>query len=161
VLRGRGPQKHDHAKDMTLSPQDALTIVALLATGLGLLVAAHALRVPYPILLVLGGLALGFIPGMPHLDLDPQLVLVGILPPLLYATAFYTPLREMRQAARSITSLALGLVFATVVAVALVAHYAVGLPWPVAFVLGAIVAPTDPVAATAIADRIGLPRNSS
>jgi Na+/H+ antiporter len=144
---------------MTLSPQDALTIVALLTAGLGLLVAAHALRLPYPILLVLGGLALGFIPGMPQLHLNPQLVLVGILPPLLYATAFYTPLREMRQAARSITSLALGLVFATVVVIAVVGHYAIDLPWPVAFVLGAIVAPTDPVAATTIADRVGLPRN--
>jgi CPA1 family monovalent cation:H+ antiporter len=144
---------------MTLSPHDALTIVALLAAGLGLLVAAHLVRIPYPILLVLGGLALGFIPGVPHLHLNPELVLVGILPPLLYATAFYTPLREIHKAARSISSLAFGLVFATIAAVAAVAHYAIDMPWPVAFVLGAIVAPTDPVAATAIADRIGLPRN--
>jgi CPA1 family monovalent cation:H+ antiporter len=143
---------------MSLSPHDALTIAALLTAVLGLLVGAHALRVPYPILLVLGGLALGFIPGVPDLQLTPELVLVGILPPLLYATAYYTPLREMRQTARSISSLALGLVFATIVAVAAVAHYAIGMPWPVGFVLGAIVAPTDPVAATAIADRVGLPR---
>lgn len=144
---------------MTVSPHEALTIVALLTAGLAMLVAAHALRVPYPILLVLGGLALGFIPGMPYLALNPELVLVGILPPLLYATAYYTPLREIRQVARSISSLAVGLVGATIVAVAAVAHYALGMSWEVGFVLGAVVAPTDPVAATAIADRIGLPRN--
>src|SRR3954465_8194811 len=124
---------------MTLSPHDALQIAALLTAGIGLLVAAYAPRIPYPILLVLGGLALGFIPGVPHFHLDPTLVLVGILPPLLYATAFYTPLQESRQLARTITSLAIGLVLATVVAVAAVAHYAIGTSWPVGFVLGAIV----------------------
>jgi CPA1 family monovalent cation:H+ antiporter len=143
---------------MNLPAHDALTIVALLTAGLGLLVAANALRLPYPILLVLGGLVLGFIPGVPQLHLSPELVLVGVLPPLLYATAYYTPLREFRETARSISSLAIGLVFATMVAVAAVAHYAIGMRWEVGFVLGAIVAPTDPVAATAIADRIGLPR---
>jgi CPA1 family monovalent cation:H+ antiporter len=141
-----------------VSTHEALLIAALLTAMLGLLVAAYTLRIPYPILLVLGGLALGFIPGVPDVHLDPRLVLVGILPPLLYATAYYTPLREIRNVARSVSSLAFGLVLATMLAIAAVAHYSIGLPWNVAFVLGAIVSPTDPVAATAIATRIGLPR---
>src|SRR6058998_1354790 len=100
---------------MTLSADETLQIAALPTAGISLLVAAHVLRIPYPILLVLGGLVLGFVPGMPHLQLDPALVFVGILPPLLYATAYYTPLREIKEAARYISSLAVGLVFATVV----------------------------------------------
>src|SRR4051794_38610167 len=114
---------------MTLSPDESLQIAGLLAAGLGLLIAAYALRIPYPILLVLGGLALGFVPGMPHVQLDPRIVLVGILPPLLYATAYFTPLREIKNAARYISSLAVGLVLATIVGVAAVAHSVIGLPW--------------------------------
>jgi monovalent cation/hydrogen antiporter len=141
-----------------ISDHEALLIAALLVLALGVLAIAPTLRVPYPILLVLGGLALGLIPGIPHPQLDPDLVLVGILPPLLYAAAFFTPLRELRRNARAIGALAIGLVLATVVVVAAVGHYAVGLAWSVAFVLGAVVAPTDPVAVTALAERIGMPR---
>jgi monovalent cation/hydrogen antiporter len=144
---------------MTISASDALLLLALLAIAAGLLAVAQRVRVPYPILLVLGGLVLALIPGLPHPGLDPKLVLIGILPPLLYSTAFYTSVRELRRNIRALASLSIGLVIATTVAVAAVAHYAVtGMSWSTAFVLGAIVAPTDPVAATAIADRIGLPR---
>src|SRR5712691_1251261 len=88
------------------------------------------------------------------------LALVGVLPPLLYSTAFYTSVRELRRNIRAISSLSIGLVIATTVAVAAVMHAAVGgMTWSTAFVLGAIVAPTDPIAATSIAERIGLPRN--
>ena len=116
------------------------------------------MRVPYPVLLVIGGGALGFVPGVPEVRLEPDLVLLIALPPLLYAAAFFSSLRDLRANLRPITTLSLGLVLATMVGVAAVAHYAIGLDWPVAFVLGAIVSPTDPVAATAIAGRLGVSR---
>jgi CPA1 family monovalent cation:H+ antiporter len=144
---------------MGFSAHDALVLLALLAAGAGLLVLAPRVRVPYPILLVLGGLAVGFIRGLPHVELRPDVVLVAILPPLLYASAFFTSLRDLKRNARPLSLLAVGLVLATMLAVAAVAHVAIsGLSWPVCFVLGAIVAPTDAVAATAIASRLGIPR---
>ena len=124
-----------------------------------MLVLVPKLRVPYPILLVLGGLALGFAPGLPELDLPPDLVLVGVLPPLLYGAAFFTSLRDLRANLRPVGLLAVGLVLLTIVVVAVVAHTIVpGLPWAAAFVLGAVVSPTDPIAATAIMHRLGVPR---
>ena len=122
-------------------------------------VLAGTIRVPYPILLVLGGLVLGFLPGVPPAELPPDLVLVLFLPPLLYQAAFFSSPRDLRADARAITLLAVGLVLATMSAVAAAAHTVVdGLPWAAAFTLGAIVAPTDPLAATAIARRLGVPR---
>lgn len=131
----------------------------LLAAGTAMLVLVPKLRIPYPILLVLGGLALGFVPGLPEIDLPPDLVLVGVLPPLLYGAAFFTSLRDLRANVRPIGLLAVGLVLLTMVVVAVVAHTIVpGLPWAAAFVLGAVVSPTDPIAATAIMQRLGVPR---
>ena len=124
-----------------------------------MLVLVPKLRIPYPILLVLGGLALGFAPGLPEIDLPPDLVLVGVLPPLLYGAAFFTSLRDLRANVRPVGLLAVGLVLLTIVVVAVVAHTIVPeLPWAAAFVLGAVVAPTDPIAATAIMTRLGAPR---
>jgi CPA1 family monovalent cation:H+ antiporter len=144
---------------LDFTAQDSLILVGLLAAGAALLAAAQFSRVPYPILLVLGGLGLGFLPGMPRIELPPDLVLVAVLPPLLYGSAFFTSLRELRANVQPIGLLAIGLVLTTMVAVAVVAHALVpGLGWPSAFVLGAIVSPTDPTAATAIAERLGLPR---
>jgi CPA1 family monovalent cation:H+ antiporter len=141
------------------SPADSLTLVGLLAAAAGLLALADLIRIPYPIPLVLGGLVLGFVPGMPRIDLPPDIVLVAVLPPLLYGASFFSPLRELRANAKPIGLLAIGLVLTTTVAVAAVAHAAIpGLDWPTAFVLGAIVSPTDPTAATAIAQRLGLSR---
>jgi Na+/H+ antiporter len=138
---------------------DQLVLVALLIGLAALLIAAPVFRIPYPIFLVLGGLALGFVPGVPNLELPPDVVLVAVLPPLLYTTAFFTPLRELRANARAIGVLAVGLVLATTLTVALVAHAAIdGMSWAAAFALGAIVAPTDPLAATAIMRRLGVPR---
>jgi len=138
---------------------DQLVLLALLVGLAALLIAAPALRIPYPIFLVLGGLALGFVPGVPVLELPPDVVLVAVLPPLLYLSAFGTPLRDLRANARAIGILAVGLVVATTVTVAVVAHAAIdGLPWSAAFVLGAVVAPTDPIASTAIMRRLGVPR---
>ena len=141
-----------------LTPADLMVLLGLLAATSALLALAPRLRIPYPILLVLGGLALGFVPGIPAFELPPELVLVGILPPLLYSSAFFTSLRDLRANARPIGLLAVGLVLMTMVVVAVVAHEAIGLDWAAAFVLGAVVSPTDPIAATAISKRLGVPR---
>ena len=144
---------------MHFGTYDQLVLLALLVVLVALLVAAPALRIPYPILLVLGGLALGFVPGMPTISLPPDIVLVAVLPPLLYLSAYNTSLRDLRANVRSIGTLAIGLVVATTASVAVVAHAAIdGLSWPAAFVLGAVVSPTDPIAATAIMRRLGVPR---
>jgi monovalent cation/hydrogen antiporter len=141
------------------SAHDSLILLAIIGAGAGLLALAPLLRVPYPILLVLGGLALGFVPGMPHVVLRPDVVLVAILPPLLYSSAFFTSLRDLRRNIRPLSLLAVALVFVTMLSVAVVCHSAIsGLSWPVCFVLGALVAPTDAVAANAIASRLGVPR---
>ncbi|MDX6563747.1 MAG: monovalent cation/hydrogen antiporter [Gaiellales bacterium] len=144
---------------MSFSAQDSLVLLALLVAAATLLVLAPVLRIPYPILLVLGGLGIGFVPGAPHIALQPEIVLVGFLPPLLYSGAFFTSLRDLRTNARAISLLSVGLVLATMLTVAAVCHTFIdGLSWPICFVIGAIVAPTDAVAATAIASRLGLPR---
>jgi monovalent cation/hydrogen antiporter len=144
---------------MHFGAHDQLVLLALLLAVAALLAAAPALRIPYPILLVLAGLALGFVPGVPTLTLPPELVLVAILPPLLYSSAFFTSLRELRANVRPIGLLAVGLVITTMVAVAVVAHALVDdMSWSAAFVLGAVVSPTDPIAATAIMRRLGVPR---
>ncbi len=135
-----------------------LVLLVVLAAVAACLVLAVRLRVPYPIFLVVGGLAIGLIPGGPRVVLEPDLVLVVVLPPLLYSAAFFSSLQDLRANLRPISLLAVGLVLATTVTVALVARALLGFGWAEAFVLGAIVAPTDPVAATAIARRLAVPR---
>lgn len=135
-----------------------LVLFGLLVAVAGLAVVARVVGVPYPILLTIGGLAIGFVPGVPDVELDPDLVLLIFLPPLLYAAAFFSNLRELRNNLRPIGLLAIGLVIATMVVVAVVAHFAIGLEWQVAFVLGAVVSPTDAVAPAAILRRLGVPR---
>jgi CPA1 family monovalent cation:H+ antiporter len=135
-------------------------LLGILAGVTLLLVAAYLSRIPYPILLTVGGAALGFLlPGLPDVRLEPDLVLLVVLPPLLYSAAFFSDLRELRRNARPIGLLAFGLVLATTVVVAVVARLLVpDLSWEEAFVLGAVLGPTDPVAATAIAGRVGAPQ---
>jgi CPA1 family monovalent cation:H+ antiporter len=134
-------------------------ILGLLFVVAALAVVAQRLAVPYPILLVLGGLVLGFIPGLPEVELDPELVFLLFLPPLLTSVAWFTSWRDFRFNLRPILLLAIGLVLVTTSAVAVVAHGAIaGLTWPVAFVLGAIVSPPDAVAATAITQRLNVPQ---
>jgi len=135
-----------------------LILFGLLLAVAVLAVVARWIRVPYPILLVLGGSALGFAPGVPEVSLDPDLVLLIFLPPLLYSAAFFANLHELRRNAAPIGLLAFGLVLATMGAVAVIAHHAIGLSWAVAFTLGAVVAPTDAVAPVTIVRRLGVPR---
>ena len=122
---------------------------------------SRVLAVPYPILLVVVGSLAGFVPGMPHVTLDPDVVLFVLLPPLLYNAAYSSSLRDLRANARVITLSAVGLVAATTCLVAVAAHLAVPeLPWAACFALGAIISPTDPLAATQIIRRLGLPSRS-
>jgi monovalent cation/hydrogen antiporter len=136
---------------------DLVVLAVLLVAGAFLLLADRT-QIPYPILLVVGGTALAFVPGVSEFVLDPDVVLIAFLPPLLYGVAFFTSLQDLRANYRPIGLLAVGLVAFTTVTVAVVAHHVVGLPWAAAFVLGAVVSPTDPVAATEIAVRSHAPR---
>ncbi len=144
---------------MDFTAHDELALFYLLLALGALLVAAAMRRLPVPVLLVCGGLILGFVPGLPHVELPPDLVLVAILPPLLYSSAFFTGLRDLRHNLRPISLLAVGLVVVTTCGVAVVAHAAISqLSWAGAFTLGAIVSPTDALAATEVARRLNLPR---
>ena len=134
-------------------------VLLLLVMVAGFAVVAYRLRVPYPIMLVLAGLGLSFAPHMPRVPLDPNLVFIIFLPPLLYASAWHTSWREFRHNLVLIGLLAFGLVGFTVWGVAqLSEHFITALDWKAGFVLGAVLSTTDPIAATSIARSIGLPR---
>jgi monovalent cation/hydrogen antiporter len=137
-------------------------ILILLAAVAALATLASRINIPYPILLVLGGLVLGFVPELvpafPHVELEPDVVFLLFLPPLLYVSALFTSWRDFRANLRPISLLAVGLVLMTTCVVGAVAHWVVGMPWAAAFVLGAIVSPTDAIAATSVAQRLGVPR---
>jgi Na+/H+ antiporter len=139
-------------------PMNALELILiLLATSVALAIAAERIRLPYPIVLVAGGIALAFTP-VPRLELPPDIVLVLFLPPLLFSAAWLTSWREFRAHVRTISLLAIGLVIATTCGVAAVAHAVIpGMPWSIAFVLGAIVSPPDAVAATSVMQRLRVP----
>jgi monovalent cation/hydrogen antiporter len=140
---------------MISSVQISLLLLLVVAA---VAVAARRLRVPPAILLVLAGVALALLPGLPRVELAPELVLLVVLPPLIYSAGVAMSWREFRFNLRPIGLLAIGCVVFTTVAVAAVAHWLLGLAWPVAFVLGAIVSPPDVVAPLAIARRLKLPR---
>lgn len=133
----------------------ALVLIAAVGALLGL---SRATAVPYPILLFAGGALLSLLPGLPDIEVEPDLMLLGVLPPLLYFSAYQSSLGELRRLARPVVLLSTLLVLVTTAAVAWVAHAALGLSWAVSFILGAVVSPTDPVAATSIAERLGAPR---
>ncbi len=118
--------------------------------------AAERLRVPQPVLLTIFGLVLASVPGLPLLSVNPDLILPIVLPPLLFAATQRTTAREFRDNAGAVLFLAVGLTLVTLGVVAVVAHL-YGLPWVVALVLGAMVCPPDPVAATAVARKLRLP----
>lgn len=135
----------------------ALLLVAALLAGIVVLTPlADRLRTPQPILLLVFGLILALLPGLPTLQVNANLILPVVLPPLLFSATQRTTVEQFRDAAIPVLLMAVGLTVATAVVVALVAH-AVGLPWSAAAVLGAIVSPPDPVAATAVARRLRLP----
>src|SRR6266513_642012 len=134
------------------------TLILLLIVIASVAVAETRLRIPSAILLMLTGVILALIPGLPTVELAPELVLLLVLPPIIYSSAVAMSWREFRFNLRPISLLALGCVAFTTVAVAVAAHWLLGLPWPVGFVLGAIVSPPDAVAPLAIARRLQIPR---
>jgi Na+/H+ antiporter len=137
---------------------DVEFLLLLLVGAAALVRAAEVVRVPYPIALVLFGLAAAAVPGLPDVNIEPELLFLIFLPPLLQAAGFFTSPQELRAELRPLAYLSVGLVLVTMCAVAVVAHEVVDdLSWPAAFVLGAVVSPTDPVAAIATFSRVGVP----
>ncbi|MBC7922672.1 MAG: Na+/H+ antiporter [Ferruginibacter sp.] len=133
--------------------------IVLLAIITALAEVGDRVRIPYPILLVLAGIAIGSLPGLPHVELNPEVVFLVFLPPLLYAAAWSTSWPDFKAARRPISLLALGCVLFTTTLVAVVAHQFIpGFDWPTAFVLGAIISPPDAVAATTAIKGLGIPR---
>src|SRR4051812_6545080 len=138
--------------------QQAEIVVFLFTLVAALVFVARRIAIPYPVLLVLGGLGLTFIPGLPEMRLQPDVFFYFFLPALIYPTALFTSWRDFRRNLRPILLLAIGLVLFTIVAVAWVARFIMpNLPWAAAFALGAIVSPPDAVAAASIIRRLGVP----
>lgn len=136
---------------------DFKIVVFIMAILISLTAIVNKRKVPFPIILVFAGLIIGFIPQLPNLALDPDVVFVIILPPLLYDAASKTSWLEFKTAIRPISALAITLVFFTTFAVACTAHYLIpGFTWPLAFVLGAVISPPDAVAASGIIKGLGL-----
>ncbi|HSM38689.1 MAG TPA: Na+/H+ antiporter [Candidatus Limnocylindrales bacterium] len=134
-------------------------VLVLLGLVAALTVTARRVGIPYPIVMTIGGLLLGLVPGLPRVELPPDIVFLVFLPPILFSAAFFTSPRDLRANARPIALLAIGLILATTLVVGLVVHWLVpDIGWAPAFALGAIVSPPDAVAATSIAQRLGLPR---
>ena len=136
----------------------AAGVIALVATVTLVTAFSRRLPVPAPLVLVVVGVAASFVPHVPEVELSPDLILLGFLPPLLYAAALNTSLLDFHANKRPIALLSVGLVIATTVSVGLVTWWLLPVEAPVAFALGAVVAPPDAVAATAIARRVGMPR---
>ena len=136
-----------------------ITLLILLLSVVALGALARKLQRPYPIVLVIGGLLFGFVPGMPRVTLNPDIVFFVVLPPLLYSAAWNTSWKDFRKNLVTIAFLAVGLVAFTVVSVALAGPSLFpGFDWRIGFVLGAVVATTDSIAATSISKRLGLPK---
>jgi CPA1 family monovalent cation:H+ antiporter len=140
--------------------QPELVLLLLLVFVVGFGTIAQRLKTAYPIVLVIGGLLLSVVPRLPHVSLDPDLIFVVMLPPLLFSAAFNTSWRDFRHNLVSILLLAFGLVAFTTVGVGLTAHWLIpGFDWRLGMVLGAVISPTDAIAATAIAKRVRLPEH--
>jgi Na+/H+ antiporter len=137
--------------------EDIEVVLAVVAAVVVLTGVARRVGIAYPVVLTLGGLVFGLVPGVPSPRLDPDLVFFVFLPPLLYSAAYLSPATELRDRAAAIGALAVGLVLVTAAGVAVVAHVLTGMDWAVAFVLGAALGPTDPVSASAVIRDVGAP----
>ncbi|MEP6847086.1 MAG: cation:proton antiporter, partial [Panacibacter sp.] len=137
--------------------EDFKVVIFIMIILVALSAVADRTKLPSPILMVAAGLIIGFVPSLPDLSMDPVIVFLIFLPPLLYDAASKTSWHEFRSSIRPISALAITLVFFTTIAVAVAAHYLIpGFSWPLSFVLGAIVSPPDAVAATSIIKGLGL-----
>src|SRR3974390_3021675 len=140
---------------MTATVETLLFMMALLAA---VAIAAKRLSITPSILLVVAGIGIAFVPGLPKVELAPEVVLLVILPPLIYSAGVAMSWREFKFNLRPITMLAFGCVVFTTCAIAAATHYLLDFDWAVGFLLGAIISPTDVVAPLAITRRLGLPR---
>jgi CPA1 family monovalent cation:H+ antiporter len=132
-------------------------VIFIMAILISLTAIANKRKLPYPVLLVAAGLIIGFVPGLPELAMDPHVIFVIIIPPLLYDAASKTSWHEFRASIRPISALAITLVFFTTVTVAVAAYYMIpGFSWPLAFLLGVVVSPPDAVVASGMIKRLGL-----
>lgn len=131
-----------------------LLIMALMIVASGI---AEKVKLPVPVVLLIVGIAVGFIPSMPAIELDPEIIMLLFLPPLLYDAAFHISFKEFKTNINTISALAIGLVFLTAAGIGVVSYYMIpGISWPLAFVLGAILSATDAVAAIGITKGLGL-----
>ena len=132
-------------------------IIFIMALMMGLSAIAAKVNLPYPVLLITGGIAIGFIPSLPHIVLNPEVVMLIFLPPLLYDAAFNISFQQFKTHISTISSLSIGLVFLTTCGIAVISYYLIpGMNWPLAFVLGAILSATDAVAAIGITKGLNL-----
>lgn len=132
-------------------------VIFIMAIMIGLSAFADRIRLPYPILLIIAGIALGYIPSLPATELNPDIIFLIFLPPLLYDAAFNISFADFKTNLNTISNLAISLVFITAIGIAVVAHYLIpGMTWPLSFVLGAILSATDAVAALSITKGLGL-----
>jgi CPA1 family monovalent cation:H+ antiporter len=136
-------------------------ILLIMALMIGVSGIADKIKLPVPVLLLLTGIVAGFIPAMPDVELNPEIIMLLFLPPLLYDAAFNISFTDFRTNINTIGTLAIGLVFLTTAGVAAIAHFLIsGMSWPLAFVLGAILSATDAVAAIGITKGLSLPRKT-
>lgn len=132
-------------------------VIFILALLIGLAAVADKIRIPYPVLLVIAGMTIGFIPVFPNIELMPEVVFLIFLPPMLYDSAFNISFKDFRTNLNTITTLSISLVFTTVIGIAVIAYYCIpGMTWPLAFVLGAILSATDAVAAMSVTKGLNL-----
>ncbi|ANH82323.1 Na+/H+ antiporter [Niabella ginsenosidivorans] len=137
-------------------------ILVLLGVMVMLTVVADKIKIASPIILIIAGIGIGFLPSMPPLEIDPDIIFLLFLPPLLYDAAFNIQFKDFRENLGTISGLAIGLVFLTTAGVAVLTHYMIpGMTWPLAFVLGAILAATDAVAAISITKNLGLSKHTT
>lgn len=136
-------------------------VIIILALMVGLLAFAGKLKIPYPVLLIVAGIGIGFIPSLPHVTLNPEVVMLIFLPPLLYDAAFNISFDQFKTHISTISSLSVGLVFVTTCGIAVISYYCIpGMNWPLAFVLGAILSATDAVAALGVTRGLGLSKST-
>jgi len=132
-------------------------VLFILALMIGLSAIADKIKLPYPIILISAGIAIGFIPTLTKVEINPEIIFLIFLPPLLYDAAFNISAQQFKANMNTITALAISLVFFTVLGIAVLAHYCIpGMSWPLSFVLGAILSATDAVAAMSITKGLGL-----
>ncbi len=137
-------------------------VIFIMAIMIGLSAIADRIKLPYPVLLIVAGIAIGFVPALPDVELNPEIIFLIFLPPLLYDAAFNISFGQFKTNLNTIGALAISLVFLTTWGIALTAHYMIpGMTWPLSFVLGAILSATDAVAAMSITKGLGLSRKTS